>query len=101
LETQKQGVPADFYYQCFFRDDKFLKEDRDRAVATAKQIEKPVIGYKILAAGRLKAEEGFGFAFKHLRAKDGVCVGVFPKDDPDQVEEDAKLTCTLSKAGGK
>ena len=52
--------------------------------------------YKILAAGRLPAREGFGFAFRHLAPKDGVCVGVFPKDDPGQVGEDATLTRALS-----
>jgi hypothetical protein len=98
LEYQKREMPADFYFQCFYPNDKFLPEDREKAVAAVKQIAKPVVGYKILAAGRLPAKEGFEFALKHLAPKDGVCVGVFPKDDPDQIEEDAKLAAAGSTA---
>ena len=43
----------------------------DRAVATIRAMTKPVIAYKILAAGRLPAQEGFEFAFRHIAAKDG------------------------------
>jgi hypothetical protein len=96
LEYQKRGLPVDFFFQCFYPDDDFLAADREKAVAALKQLEKPVVGYKILAAGRLPAKEGFEFAFKHLAPKDGVCVGVFTKGDPDQVEEDAKLTMGLT-----
>ena len=97
-EAEKQGLPTDFYYQCFYRPENYLPEDRAKAVETIQRIEKPVVAYKILAAGRLSAEEGFTFAFKNIRRKDGVCVGVFPKQKPEQIREDAALTEKLSKA---
>jgi hypothetical protein len=94
--AEKAGFPTDFYFQCLYRPDTYLKEDRDRAVATIREINKPVIAYKILAAGRLPAQEAFEFAFRHIAAKDGVCVGVFPKNKPDMIAEDVGLARKLS-----
>ncbi len=97
-EYQLRGLPLDFHFQSFYPNDRWDPADREKAVATLTRLEKPVVGYKILAAGHIPAKEGFEFAFKHLKPKDGVCVGVFPKDDPDQVAEDAGLCCRCSKA---
>ncbi|MCY3018437.1 MAG: hypothetical protein NTW87_05325, partial [Planctomycetota bacterium] len=97
LEAEKQRFPTDFYCQCFYRPEEYLPEDRAKAVESIRQIEKPVVAYKILAAGRLSAEEGFTFAFKSIRRKDGVCVGVYPKSKPDQIAEDAQLTRKLTE----
>jgi hypothetical protein len=44
----------------------------------------------------LTGEEGFTFAFKHIRRKDGVCVGVFPKKRPGEIGEDAGLARKLT-----
>ena len=96
LLAEEKKLPADFYHQCFYQPEDYSKKLRDLAVATIRKLDKPVVGYKILAAGRLPAPEGFSFAFKHLRRKDGVCVGIFPKDDPDQITEDATLTRKLT-----
>lgn len=94
--AEKAGFPTDFYFQCFYRPETYTTEDRDLAVATIKQItNKPVIAYKILAAGRIPAPEGFAFALKCLAAKDGICVGVFPKDKPDMLAQDVALTCRV------
>jgi hypothetical protein len=89
--AEKEGFPTDFYFQCFFRPDTYLPEERELAIATIRQITKPMIGYKLLAAGRLKPEEAFAYALKHLAPKDGMCVGVFPKVKADMLAEDAKL----------
>jgi hypothetical protein len=91
LEAQKQKFPVDFFWQCFYIPEKYLSEDRDNAVKALVQLEKPVIAYKIMAAGTKDPEEAFRFAFRHLRKTDGVCVGVFPKDDPDQLKRDVAL----------
>jgi len=77
------------------------------------KLKKPAIAYKILAAGRLvlrsegklrllrrvalPAREGFAYALGRIAAKDGICVGVFPKDRPNQVREDCELAMELSK----
>jgi len=95
LEAEKRKFPADFYFQCFYNvahgDKVYSAEDRQKAVEAMAQIEKPVVGYKILGAGRFPAAESFAFALKHLRARDGFCVGVFPKDNPHEIREDVRL----------
>ena len=96
-EYERRGLPADFYFQCFYVPDDYRTEDRQRAVDTIRALEKPVVGYKVLAAGRLSAQEGLSFAFRHLRTKDGACVGVFPADDPNQMAENARLVRELSR----
>ena len=99
LEAEKRGLPTDFYFQCLCNPrEGYGEESRRRAVEAIAKIAKPVIAYKILGAGRLDAAEAFRFAFKHLRDKDGVCVGMFPKHDPDQVAENAALTGAASGA---
>ena len=63
---------------------------------TIQQIAKPVVAYKILAAGRLPAKEGFRFAFRRLAAKDGACVGVYPPMKAGMLAEDVGLARKLS-----
>jgi hypothetical protein len=99
LAVEKAEFPTDFYYQCFYRGDKevYQAEDRDLAVETIRQISKPVVAYKILAAGRLSGEEGFRFAFRHLAPKDGACVGIYPPGKRGMLAEDVDLARRLSK----
>lgn len=97
LEAEKAGLPTDFYFQCFFRPDTYKMEDREKAVEAIRQIKKPVVGYKILAAGRIPPAEGFEYALSRLRPKDGVCVGMYLKQKPDMIAEDASLVVKLSR----
>ena len=95
LEAEKRKFAADFYFQCFYNvahgDAVYSDEDRRKAVETIRQLGKPVVAYKILGAGRFPAAESFRFALRSLRPKDGFCVGVFPKDNPNQIREDVAL----------
>jgi hypothetical protein len=100
--AEKLGFPTDFYFQCFFRVDRhpenYAIECRDHAVETIRSITtKPVIAYKILGAARLQPEEAFTYAFKHITAKDGVCVGIFNKHKPGMLAEDAALVRRAGK----
>jgi hypothetical protein len=102
-ESEKLNMPTDFYFQCFFRVDKHPEcydlECRDKACETIRSItKKPVIAYKILGAARLQPEEAFTFAFRHLAAKDGVCVGIYNQNKPGMLAEDVGLAV---KMGGK
>lgn len=97
LAAEAHRLPTEFYHQCFFQPENYSTTCRRQAIAAVRKLDKPVVGYKVLAAGRLPAEEGFTFAFRHLRRKDGICVGVFPKDDPDQVAENSMLTRKLTR----
>jgi hypothetical protein len=98
LEAQKRKFPADFYFQCLYNvahGDSFVKGDPPKAVEIIRQLEKPVIAYKILAASRVPPKEGFEFALKNIRPTDGVCVGVWGKEGLGQVKEDADLMKSL------
>jgi hypothetical protein len=98
-ELERRKFPTDFYYQCFYyvsRSEDYPAAERERAVATVLKIDKPVIAYKILAAGRLPASEGFEYAFNHIRRKDGVCVGIYAQQAIDQIRQNATYTGLLS-----
>ena len=99
-EAEKANFPTDFYFQCFFRVDKHPEcydlECRDKACETIRSItKKPVIAYKILGAGRLPIEEAFSYAFRHLAAKDGVCVGIYNQNKPGMLAEDVGLAVKM------
>ncbi len=72
-------------------DEKFKEEDCNRMLQTIQYLTKPVIHYKILAAGRTEPEIAFERTAKAMRENDMVCVGIFSKDDPDMLEKDVKL----------
>jgi hypothetical protein len=71
--------------------EKFLPQDRDRMVRLIQTLGRPVIHYKVLAAGRNTPEGAFAFVAKHLRPQDAVCVGVYTPDNPGMLEEDLLL----------
>jgi hypothetical protein len=98
-ELERRKFPTDFYYQCFYNVSKtsdYSAAEREKALATIKGLPKPVIAYKILAAGRLTASEGFEYAFSHIARKDGVCVGIYAQKAIDQIRQNATYTETLT-----
>ncbi len=98
-ELERRGFPTDFYYQCLYNASKssdYSAAEREKAAATIARIGKPVVAYKILAAGRLTAAEGFEYAFNHIRRKDGVCVGIYAKNAIDQIRQNATYTEMLT-----
>ena len=102
-ELERRKFPTDFYYQCMYnasKTDDYSPAERDKAAATIAGLAKPVIAYKILAAGRLTAAEGFEYAFNHIRRKDGVCVGIYAQNAIDQIRQNATFTemLTLTKS---
>jgi len=105
FEWAEEHLDVDFYMCCYYNPtsrDKvadhvhgstewFLAEDRQRMVEVIGRLSKPAIHYKVMAAGRNDPREAFSFAAQHLRANDAVCIGVFPKDKPDMLVEDAQI----------
>ncbi len=59
--------------------------------AMIKELPKPAIHYKVLAAGRTTPTEGFDYVKQHLRENDAVCVGIFPQVKADMLVEDIAL----------
>ena len=101
----EENLELDFYMVCYYdpsprtksphHDEKaaetYLESDRDVRVATILQLSKPVIHYKIFAAGRNDPEQSFAYAAEQMRAGDAVCIGVFTKDDPQMLSTDVAL----------
>ena len=97
LLAEQNKLPTDFYHQCMYQPENYGKRCGELALAAIRKLDKPVVAYKVLAAGRLAAKPAFTHVFQHLKRKDGICVGVFPKDDRDQVAENAALTRELTR----
>ena len=81
--------------------EQFLPADRAARVALIQQLSRPVIHYKVLAAGRIPAPEAFADAARHMRPSDAVCVGIYTKDNPTMLEEDVRLLLDNLRAVGQ
>jgi hypothetical protein len=79
----------------------FHPDDRDAMVARIAKLPRPVIHYKVLAAGRTDPKAAFDFVARHLRPQDAVCIGIFSGDKPDMLAEDVRLLRESLRAVGK
>jgi hypothetical protein len=89
------------YYNAAHRDAKaehvsgmaewFLDEDRQAMTSLIRGLSRPVIHYKVLAAGRNKPADAFRVVARAMRPGDAVCVGVCPQQKPDMLREDVEL----------
>ena len=94
LWVNRLGI-ADFHTVCFFNcgsvhaghGEKFQLRDLAIATETVRAIQKPCIGYKIMAAGRIDAHMAFEYAFSHIKPGDVVNVGMHRGDKDGIVEE--------------
>ena len=96
LIAEEKKLPADYYHQCLYQPENYSPKCRDLALATVRKLDKPVVAYKVLAAGRLPARAAFTHLLKQLAPKDGLCVGMLPLNAPDQIAENAALVRQLS-----
>jgi hypothetical protein len=105
IEWAEENLDLDYYLCCYYnptpRDDRpehvagmrelYLEEDRQAMTDLIPQLSKPVVHYKILAAGRNDPAQAFAFAASKMRSNDAVCVGIYPKDRPEMLKEDVRL----------
>ena len=61
----------------------FFESDPDAMTKAMREVDKPCLGFKILAAGRRCANEtevaaAFKYAFDNIKGADAVIVGMFP-----------------------
>jgi len=109
---EAKGWETDFYMCCFYnlarqyksapavdqeayKRDNFPPEDPARMTAVMRQVRKPCIGFKIMAASRncsthQTTEKAFRYAFENVKPIDIVNVGIFQKYK-NQVKENADL----------
>lgn len=69
----------------------FNEPDRSAMMKVVAKLDRPVIHYKILAAGRNDPAAAFAFAAAHMKPADAVCVGVFTGDDAAMIRKDIAL----------
>jgi hypothetical protein len=113
-----EGWEVDFFMTCFYfltrpavRKEMalptielaypFFKDDPKVMTQVVRQVKQPCLGFKILGAGRLCANEqtvraAFKFAFENIKPTDGLVVGMFPWSF-DEVSANAQFTRELGK----
>ena len=103
--AERAGLPVDYYmcsyYNASHRDEQaelrtgakewFLPEDRKIMTELIQGLSRPVIHYKVMAAGRNDPVEAFTCVARAMREGDAVCVGVYTEDKPDMLAEDVRL----------
>jgi hypothetical protein len=105
FEWAEKNLDVD-YYMCSYYDsaprdkraehvsgmeERFLPDDRRVMTELIQELSKPVIHYKVLAAGRNEPEEAFAFVTRSMRESDAVCVGVYTQENPRMLEQDVEL----------
>ena len=94
VQSEKNKYNADFYVKTLHHSDYWSRQrsdlepavisnpadnywDRDpeKTIAFMRGVEKPWIAFKVLAAGAIRPESGFPYAFKN--GADFICVGMF------------------------
>jgi hypothetical protein len=69
--------------------DNYWCVDPEKTIAFMRALKRPWIAYKVLAAGAIRPEAGFRYAFEN--GADFLCVGMFDF----QVAQDVKVTCDM------
>jgi hypothetical protein len=110
VESEKAKFPADFYVKTLHHTkywsarrpdqeldvvdnptDNYWDMEPDKTVRFMQAVEKPWIAFKVLAAGAIRPESGFRYAFEN--GADFICVGMFDF----QVEQNAALVRQILK----
>ena len=97
----QQNLDLDFYMCAYYSlkwqskgpgdyEETYDPATREAMVACIKDLNKPAIHYKVLAAGRLDPTEALHFVARHLRPNDAVCVGICLKDNPQSMQENLR-----------
>jgi len=99
LRCEEIGLRPDFYMLSFYnltdRGEGYDPEDPVKACEVIRNVKRPFIAFKIMAAGRNDPREAFEFAFRNIKDTDAVDVGVYTKHQPDQVFENARIVSSL------
>ncbi len=113
--AENRGWDLDFYQCCFYRSafsfdparlgkETFEEEARRSMTRTIRQVSKPCIAFKVLAAGRhcgspQSVEAALRYALEQIKPSDVVLLGMWQKHK-DQVAENAGLVRKILDATG-
>ncbi len=109
IAVESSGIDVDFYFKTLHSTDYWSKRRPNQTrrviengardnywamtpeltIEFMKEVKKPWIAYKVLAAGAIHPRDGFKYGFEN--GADFVCVGMFDW----QVAEDAKITNSI------
>jgi len=114
---ESKGWPVDFYMTALYyltrtADDfkkeigavpvgeTYLSEDPPRMCAVIRNVKRPCLAYKILAAGRKcgspgEVRQAFEWTFKNIKPTDAVIVGMYPRY-ADQIGENTRSVRELA-----
>lgn len=107
VRLQDAGAPLDFHMVCLYNitgyrgvadsmpAERFENADRAAALRTLAVLQHPAVLYKVYGAGRLTPDEAYGDIVGAIRPGDGVCVGMFPPDAADIVEQNVRRVALL------
>jgi hypothetical protein len=108
-DLEDRGMDADFYMACFYNPRRppgelYLPEDRERMCETIRDLPKPCIGFKVLAAGRncgTKEElrKAITYALEHVKPTDAIAIGVW-QEKGNQIAEDAEIVREWHEGSG-
>ena len=115
FDWAEKNLDADFFMCCYYNPtdrskraehqagavEAFHPDDRDAMMQRIQRVRKPVIHYKVLAAGRTPPKEAFDYVAKHLRPQDAVCLGIYSGEKPGMLEEDIEILRNSLQAAGK
>lgn len=101
----EQNLDVDFYMCSYYNPTSraanpehvvgakewFEPADRERMIDVIRGLSRPVIHYKVLAAGRNDPKEAFERVARAMRPSDAVCVGIYAGDDIAMLEKDVRL----------
>jgi 2'-5' RNA ligase len=93
LRLEESGLCADFYHLTLGVPNSFESADRERTLETVRRIDKPMVVFKVIGAGRFNPKVDLPYVLKTIRRKDGLCIGV---DNPEQLAENADLVRRLT-----
>jgi hypothetical protein len=88
LKAEESGLPAEFYHLTLGIPDTFESGAREKTLKTVQQIEKPMVIFKVLGAGRFEPNEAIPYVLNAISRKDGICLGA---DNPAQIAGDAEI----------
>jgi len=86
IACEKAGLKSDFYMKTLHRGDYWSANKQppndniwsvtpEKTIEFFKQVKRPWIAFKVLAAGAIHPREGFKYAFEN--GADFICVGMF------------------------
>lgn len=105
FEWAEKNLDVDFYlcsyYNPIHRSNRaeyvsgmkewFLGKDRKIMTDLIQTLKKPVVHYKVMAAGRNLPEDALIFTTQKMRSIDAVCVGIYTREIPNMLEQNIQI----------